>query len=220
MRSVLSLLLLITLSIATTGLQMNFIILPGNGGCGKDILSANWYGWFKSQVEGNGLGQVIAKNFPDPYVAKESVWLPFVKEEIERIDDLSNTILIGHSSGALATMRLAEQTPGLKGIILVGVAHTDLGDENERASGYFDRPWDWQAMVDNVELIHIFHSEDDHLIPVREARFVATSLTEAAASASSQVKYDELNDQGHFFGPWNELMEVVVDRFTEPDKGL
>ena len=50
------------------------------------------------------------------------------------------------------------------GIILVAAAHTDLGDENERASGYFDDPWDWKAMLPNVDFIHQFHSKDDHLI--------------------------------------------------------
>lgn len=55
-------------------------------------------------------------------------------------------------------------------------AHTDLGDEGERASGYFDTPWDWEAMKPHAGFIHQFHSTDDHLIPVDEARFVAEQL--------------------------------------------
>ena len=49
----------------------------------------------------------------------------------------------------------------------VSAAHTDLGDADERASGYFDVPWDWEAMKPNAKFIHQFHSADDHLIPVR-----------------------------------------------------
>jgi hypothetical protein len=33
----------------------------------------------------------------------------------------------------------------LKGIIVVAGYDSDLGDANERRSGYFDRPFDWQG---------------------------------------------------------------------------
>jgi len=42
------------------------------------------------------------ENMPDPYDAKESIWLPFIKKDLG-CD--KNTILIGHSSGAEAIMR-------------------------------------------------------------------------------------------------------------------
>ena len=72
-------------------------------------------------------------------------------------------------------MRLIEKYK-VGGIILVSAAHTDLDDEGERASGYFDEEWDWEAMKPNATFIHQFHSRDDHLIPVSEARFVASKL--------------------------------------------
>ena len=112
--------------------------------------------------------EITVSNFPSPFLAKESEWLPYIRNIIG--DRCKETVLIGHSSGALAAMRLMEQM-SLKGAILVSAAHTDLGDENEKASGYFDRDWDWKAQVTNTGKIHQFHSQDDHLIPVAEARF-------------------------------------------------
>ena len=44
----------------------------------------------------------------------------------------ANTVLVGHSSGAVAAMRLLEKTP-LLGAVLVSACHTDLGDAGERA---------------------------------------------------------------------------------------
>jgi predicted alpha/beta hydrolase family esterase len=41
----------------------------------------------------------------DPYVAKKEIWLSQMKNEFE-CDE--NTLLIGHSSGAEAAMRYAE----------------------------------------------------------------------------------------------------------------
>jgi hypothetical protein len=42
-------------------------------------------------------------------------------------------------------MRLLEENEIL-GVILVATCHTDLGDANERASGYFSDPWKWDQI--------------------------------------------------------------------------
>ena len=34
-------------------------------------------------------------------------------------------------------------------IILVSAYTTDLGDDNERESGYFDHPWEWDKAIRN-----------------------------------------------------------------------
>lgn len=38
-------------------------------------------------------------------------------------------------------------------IILVSAYTTDLGDENERESGYFDEPWQWEKVIKNCKNI-------------------------------------------------------------------
>lgn len=59
-------------------------------------------------------------------------------------------VVVGHSSGALLAMRLLEGERKIKGAVLVACAHTDLGDENERASEYFDVPWQFDKMRNNA----------------------------------------------------------------------
>ena len=69
------------------------------------------------------------------------------------MDDLnlgSSDVVVGHSSGALLAMRLLEGERKIKGAVLVACAHTDLGDENERASQYFDGDWQFEKMRDNA----------------------------------------------------------------------
>ena len=46
------------------------------------------------------------RNMPDPITARRSIWLPFMKEELG-VDE--TTIIIGHSSGACAAIRFAEE---------------------------------------------------------------------------------------------------------------
>ncbi len=69
--------------------------------------------------------------------AREKIWVPFLQRQCACDAD---TIVIGHSSGAVACMRLLESTR-LRGAVLVSACHTDLGDAGERAAGYYSRPW-------------------------------------------------------------------------------
>ena len=175
-----------------------FIIAPGNGGCGADIMNTNWYGWLHKELLKRG-HESICRNWPDPYICHQSKWIPYVRDELKAD---KNTVVIGHSTGALLAMRLLEQIP-LGGVILVSAAHTDLGDEGERASGYFDDEWDWEKMKSNGAWVHQFHSADDYLIPVDEARFVAKQLE------AENFCYEELNGFSHFFKPFKAILDCV-----------
>ena len=166
------------------------ILIHGNGGgTAGDI----WFPWLERELSALGL-EVINQTFPDNIRARAKIWLPFLDEL--GADD--NTILIGHSSGAVAAMRYAE-THRIAGSILVSVCHTDLGDADERASGYYMAPWQWQKIRGNQPWIAIYQSTDDPLIPVAEARFVASQL---------KCSYFEFEDRGHFVDQ-HDFPEVV-----------
>ena len=51
-----------------------------------------------------------------------------------------------------AAMRLVEDNKVL-GLVLVAAYDDDLGDELERNSGYFSRPWDWARIRTNAGFI-------------------------------------------------------------------
>jgi predicted alpha/beta hydrolase family esterase len=157
------------------------ILIHGNGGgTGSD----NWFPYVKRSLESEGF-TVIAKTMPDNVLARESIWLPFLKNELGADE---NTILVGHSSGAVAAMRFAE-TNKLYGSVLIGACYTDLGDENEKASGYYDRTWQWDAIKTNQNQIVQFASTDDPYIPIEEARYIHEKLA---------TNYHESTNQGHF----------------------
>jgi len=174
------------------------IFLHGNNG-GKDIGGTAhdfWYPFAKQEFEQWGL-EVIAKTFPDPKVARKSIWLPFLADSCGANE---HSILIGHSSGAVAAMCFAEQQKIL-GSVLVGAYHTDTGDENERKSGYFDEPWNWESIRNNQQWIVQFASLDDPFFPVEEPRFVSEKL---------HTEYHEFADRGHFFeSTFPELVEEI-----------
>lgn len=173
------------------------ILIHGNGG---STVSDNWFPSVKKELENLDF-QVISKTFPDNKLARQKFWLPFLKNELHAD---KNTIIIGHSSGAVATMRFAEKNK-IYGSILIGACYTDLGDEAEKQSGYYDNPWDWESIKNNQNWIEQFASIDDPYIPIDEARYIHEKLN---------TNYHEYNNRGHF--SWDvglkefpELIDVI-----------
>lgn len=172
---------------------MKAILIHGNGGgTASDI----WLPWLARELTRLGL-DVINQTFPDNVKARARYWLPF----IESLGADDNTILVGHSSGAVAAMRHAE-THRLLGSVLVGVCYTDLGDGGEAASGYYLAPWQWDRIRENQQWTAVFNSSDDPHIPIAEPRFVAAQL---------RCSYFEFTDRGHFVdeSPFPEVVEFV-----------
>jgi predicted alpha/beta hydrolase family esterase len=175
--------------------NVKFVIVPGNGA--GEVTCANWYGWISKKLKDAGVTCHL-KNMPDPITAKESEWLPFMEKEL---DCDENTIIIGHSSGAEAAMRFAE-THKIHGIVLVSACVTDLGDENERESGYYSRPWLWDKIKANTKIIGQFGSTDDPFIPWSEQEEVANGL------GSNLFKF---SGKGHFMSfQFPELLKYVL----------
>ena len=114
-----------------------------------------------------------------------------------------STVLIGHSSGAVAAMRLLETNP-LAGALLVSACHTDLGNAHEAASGYYPPSggeWDWRAISSNARgNIMLLHGDDDPFIGLTEPRHVAKSL-------GCELRVEE--DRSHFLEPGEDLVDAT-----------
>jgi uncharacterized protein len=114
------------------------VLLHGNGSShGTD----NWFPYIKSAVESLDV-ECAAPDLPDNVLARKKYWFPYFKNSLKLG---SEDIIIGHSSGALAILKYAEENE-IGASILVGTYHTDLGYEDEKTSGYFDTPWDWKKI--------------------------------------------------------------------------
>ena len=171
------------------------IIIPGNGD--SHVETDHWYPWLRDELESRGY-QVVAEDMPDPVAAHANIWLPHI-EKVFRADE--NSIIIGHSSGGIAAMRYLE-THRLSGAILIGVMHTDLGFEDERDSGYYDEPWQWDKIKANAGWIAQFSSTDDPYIPIEQPRFIHDQLS---------TEYHELSGRGHFMTDQNPLNNTLPE---------
>ncbi|KAG0063810.1 putative hydrolase rbbp9 [Linnemannia elongata] len=187
------------------------ILIPGNGN--DDVESSMWYPSVihdlteaKHPVTQHLLfpGGNILRTFPDPYDAHEEIWIRYMEDAIEIGEQ---DVVIGHSSGAAAILRYVE-TRKVKGVVLVSAYQSDLDDPSEREAGYFNRPWNWDAISRNVEWITQFSSPSDHLVPIDEQRFVASKIV--------GIDYIELPNRGHFIRDrtFPELVANVTQKMS------
>lgn len=176
--------------------NIRIIFLPGNGGDGNT--SYGWFPFLKKEFEKLGF-EVICPIYPDGVLARKEYWIPFLSE----LKPDMNTILIGHSSGAVSIMRYTELNQIL-GSVLVAPSYTDLGLSNEKMSGYFDTPWNWESIRKNQKWIIQFSSINDPFIPILEARYINNKL---------MSEYHELSE-GHFMNDkFMEIIESVKKKF-------
>lgn len=201
--SLLQFLLIVVVMATKAAPRLKVIIVPGNG-CSANIRGCNWYGWMEDRLSAHTdlFSSVTLRLMPDPVEAKEKVWVPFLINELGADSD---TIIIGHSSGAEACMRLMEDTK-IFGAVLIAACHTDLGSESEAVSGYYDHPWLWEKQKENVgEEFGILqlHSADDPFIPIQEAEFVAAHLGS---------DFRRFTDRAHFFSAEDvqDVYEMIV----------
>jgi len=183
------------------------VIVPGNGG--GSVWDGNWYGWLARELQKRGVA-VGMRDMPDPIYAREQRWLPFIVEQLAGgAGPLAGTVVVGHSSGAAAAMRLAE-SHRVRGVVLVAAYTSDLGDPTERKSGYFSRPWNWARQRENCGFIVQFASTDDPFLPIEEQRAVRDGL-------APKVEYLEFDGRSHFFDkPFPELLEVLQRELRLP----
>jgi predicted alpha/beta hydrolase family esterase len=177
------------------------VLLHGNGG---SLGTDNWQPYIKAELGKLGV-ECLSPDLPDNALARKEYWFPYFDTELKLSE---NDLVVGHSSGALAILKYVE-THKIGGSVLVGVYYTDLGYEDERNSGYFDTPWNWDAIKANQPWTAIFASEDDPYISIEEPRYIAEQLSS---------EYYELQREGHFGGhnqpkrEFPELLDLLITK--------
>jgi len=116
----------------------------------------HWYPWLKKELEKKGY-EVLVPDLPDqrtdhPDVDKQ---IAFVKK-LEFLDE--NTIVIGHSLGALLGMRLAEKYKFKR---LITVSGWDYNDLCEGHKLFWKTMMDHKKIKKNVKEIVCFGSDND-----------------------------------------------------------
>jgi predicted alpha/beta hydrolase family esterase len=146
----------------------------------------HWFPWLVAQY---GAGVVRVPALPNSTNPQPGPWLETLSEAVGAVDD--ETILIGHSLGSIATLRLLATLPRpwtLRGLILVAGFAQPLPNL-PKLDPFTAAPLDVQAVVDGARQRHVFGSDNDTT--------VAPPFT-AALARSLQAPLTILPGGGHF----------------------
>ncbi len=176
------------------------VILHGTGGSPE----SNWFRWLESELKRRGLAVWLPQlpNTQRPSLREGADFVhakaPFTLDE--------DTLLIGHSSGAILALILAQESSAQLGAVTaVSVFHNDAatGDDSrlgnlphsyaavewDANSMLFDVPFNYSLIRQNARRLLFVHSDDDPYVPLQQAQYVADSCGAAMVI---------IHGQGHF----------------------
>lgn len=149
----------------------NALILHGTGGNSQE----NWFNWLRVELEKKGW----------------SVWVPDLPQadtpNIDRYNEFlfankdwqftEETVLIGHSSGAVAILGLLQALPEnvkVDTCYFVGAFRDDLGWEALKQ--LFTSPFDLDLIKTKAKRFYFIHSDNDPYCPLEHAAFLSEKL--------------------------------------------
>jgi predicted alpha/beta hydrolase family esterase len=148
----------------------NAIILHGT----DNTPEGNWFRWLEKELKSRGyevwLPQLLDADLPD---AKK--YNQFLLNH--GFDFNHGTILIGHSSGAVAILNLLQELPEnvkIKAAFLVGAFKGPLGKESR--SALFPKPFDFAKIMPRCGKFVFIHSDNDPYCPLEDAEFLSEKL--------------------------------------------
>lgn len=129
-----------------------------------------WFWLAKEHLEQKGY-QVEAPELPGAYFPDYEGW-------VKTINDLhpdENTVLIGHSLGAVTIMRYLEKaTNPVSQVILTAMPIEPM--KFTPIASFFEEDFDWNKIKINAGKIDLIYEEEDQVVPLEHGKIAAEKL--------------------------------------------
>ena len=152
------------------------IILHGTNGTSTD----NWFPWLKKELENKGFS-VWTPDLPHANYPNTKIYNEFLLKNAPPVT--KDTILIGHSSGTLATLGFLQALPAntkVKAVFLVAAFKDNLGWIDNKGKhilgGLFEQDYDWKALQKKAGKYVLIHAENDPYCPMSHASYLSIKL--------------------------------------------
>jgi predicted alpha/beta hydrolase family esterase len=181
-----------------------FLILHGTDGSPK----SNWFMWLKGILVGQGHA-VWLPQLPDAAAPNAKTYTDFLLSNSDFTFD-EDTIIIGHSSGAVEALHLLQHLPDgatIKASILVSAFKDDLGWDSLK--GLFVEPLDFDTIKSHCANFTFIHSDDDPYCPLEHAEYLTLK------TGGELIVFE---GQGHFnteLGPQYKQFPEILDFISE-----
>lgn len=182
------------------------IILHGTNGNSK----ANWFPWLQHELEALGLS-VWVPDLPHPEKPNIQRYNKYILENIPWKPD-RQTVIIGHSSGAVAILGLLQHLPReikVGACILVGSFNNDLGWE--ALNELFLEDFQFELIRQKANKFIFIHSDNDPYCPLEHAQYLADQLQGELVVKEGQGHFSAEGDQKYKQFPF--LLELIQKRF-------
>jgi predicted alpha/beta hydrolase family esterase len=154
----------------------------------------DWYPWLKTELEKKGYTVFLPEL---PTMSTDSPDLNTLMQFIESLTDIdSETVIIGHSLGALLALRLAEKHTFAK---LFSVAGWDYNDLTVEHQSFWPNMIDHAAIKSHVKEIYCIESDNDFVLTA----FMAEEMCKRFAGKFILVK-----GAGHFTTKDDSITQV------------
>lgn len=184
------------------------LILHGTDGSPQ----SNWFPWLKQKLEGEGY-EVWAPELPDNHTPNRHTYNEYL---FSSGWDFTNSIVVGHSSGAVAVLNLLmdDRCPHIRLGVMVGAWATNEGDMSDvqhqayesagLSKGQFKytfppEGFDFDLIRSKADRLAFLHGDDDPYCPLEQAQWLAKNL-------GADIKV--IQHGGHLGTKFKELPEV------------
>lgn len=190
---------------------MNFLILHGTGGSHE----SSWTPWVKAELQAAG-HKVWAPDLPGADVPNIDRYADFL---FASDWDFNDCVIIGHSSGSVATLGILQKLPEgtrINTAILIGAFTKRLSESPSWSmlKELFENPFDFDNLKTKSDKFIFMHSTDDPICPIDQAEYLCEQ------TGGEMIKFDNMShftvkaDRKFFRLP--ELVEIINQKVVKP----
>ena len=181
-----------------------FLILHGTDGSPN----SNWFMWLKGTLIGQGhtvwLPQLPGADRPNTETYNEFL---LSNKEFTYDDD---TVIIGHSSGAVEALHLLQHLPdgpAIKAAILVSAFEDNLNWD--ALNDLFIEPLDFDLLKERSQKFIFIHADNDPYAPLEQAEDLAHQTGGELVTMEGQGHFN--TELGPQYKQFPELMDIISD---------
>lgn len=180
----------------------NALILHGTEGHNKE----NWFPWLEEQLKANGY-VVWTPNLPQSNKPNIERYKEFV---FPRWNFDEDSIIVGHSSGAVAALAFLQELPKEMKIHAVYSVAGFLGNLDwDALDDIASYPFRWTRLKRKVQKIVLFHSDDDPYVPLDHGKKLQALLNAELVIMPGQKHFSVSTEARYTAFP--ELLRKILE---------
>lgn len=172
----------------------------------------HWFPDIKQKLEAQGI-EVSVPEFPTPQAQNLNNWLQVLEHEGLEIDE--NTVLIGHSTGAVFILNILERLDfEVEAAFLISGFTGPLNDErfDPLNETFAERDFDFEKIKASSGEIYVYHSASDPYVPLEKAGQLVEDLDANLELIAQAGHFNTESGYIDFPELWKKLQNYIIEK--------